>query len=322
MSDDGSTPSGALAVAQEQVNDGVYAIDDNSAFVFGASQYLKAQNIPVVGGGYDAPEWTLPSYSNMFSTSYGVFTTSPAYTTEPTFIKERGGTSLAVFGYGISPSSKDGALAEAKAAKYIGLKVPYVNTSIPFGTVDAAAIGLQMKAAGVDSFAAPIDTETSIAILEAAQATGQKIKVPVLATGYGQTLLDQPQAVASAQGASFGVGQVPVELHTPATVAEQAALKQYAGFTGVPGFDYQEGWISADLLVKGLEVAGANPTRVSFIGNLRQVTNYTAGGLLAQPTNFETYTQIPPQRCAYYAQLEGNAFIVSTPTPVCGGIAP
>ena len=143
-----------------------------------------------------------------------------------------------------------------------------------------------MKSTGVDSFAAPIDTETSIAILQAAQSAGQKIKVPVLATGYGQTLLDQPQAVSSAQGAYFDVGQVPVELHTPATIAEQAALKQYAGFTGVPGFDYQEGWISADLLVKGLEVAGTNPTRASFISNLRQVTNYTAGGLLAQPTKF------------------------------------
>ena len=135
--DDGSTPSGALTAAQDEVNAGVFAIDDNSAFVFGASQYLKGQNMPVVGGGYDAPEWTLPSYSNMFSTSYGVFTTSPAYTTEPLFIKERGGTSLAVFGYGISPSSKGSALAEAQAAKYIGLKVPYVNTSIPFGSVDA-----------------------------------------------------------------------------------------------------------------------------------------------------------------------------------------
>ena len=321
VEDDASSPSTGQTAVEEAVNAGVFAIDYNSAFAFGSIQYMKAHDIPVVGGGYDGPEWTEAAYANMFSTSYGVFSTSPAYTTEPLFIKDKGGTSVDLLGYGESPSSKNAALSEAVAAKSVGLKVPYVNTSLPFGTVNVGPIALAMKNSGADSFTAPIDGVTSLAILNAAQQTGQKFKVAILATGYGQSLLEQPQALANAQNAYFGLEQVPVELHTPATLAEQAAFKQYANFTGVPGFDWAEGYESADLLIKGLEVAGANPTRASFISNLRQVTSYTAGGLLPSPTDFATYQQIPSQRCAYYDQLKGKQFVVATPKPVCGGIA-
>jgi branched-chain amino acid transport system substrate-binding protein len=180
-----------------------------------------------------------------------------------------------------------------------------------------------MKSAGVDAFSAPIDGNTALAVVTAAKQTGVNLKVAILATGYGQAFLDDAQAVASAQGAYFAQGeQVPVELHTPATLAEQAAFKQYAGFTGVPGFDWTEGYVSADLLIKGIEVAGQNPTRQSFVTNLRQVTNYDASGLLPDPINYRNYTQIPAQRCSYYEQLQGNQFVLATPKPICGGIIP
>ena len=94
---------------------GVFAIDDNSAFAYGASTYLQQQGIPVVGGGYDAFEWTTPSYTNMFSTAYGVFsgTQQPRYYVNPTLPKKAGAHSFAVLGYSISPSSSGAAANEA-----------------------------------------------------------------------------------------------------------------------------------------------------------------------------------------------------------------
>ncbi len=47
------------------------------------------------------------------------------------------------------------------------------------------------------------------------------------------------------------------------------------------------GWLGAQAFLKGLEVAGKNPTRESFITNLRQVHNYDAGGLEA-PFDYST----------------------------------
>ena len=42
-------------------------------------------------------------------------------------------------------------------------------------------------------------------------------------------------------------------------------------------------------MIKGLELAGKNPTRQAFISNLRKVGNYTAGGLLAKPDHLPTF---------------------------------
>ena len=111
-----------------------------------------------------------------------------------------------------------------------------------------------------------------------------------MATGYGSAWLSNRTAVAESQHLYFGVLQVPVELHTPATIAEQAAFKKYAGFTGVPDFGWSEGWETAGLLIEGLQVAGRNPTRQSFITNLRKVTSWNDNGLLAQAVNFEHTT--------------------------------
>ena len=103
--DDQSSPSTAATAAAAEVEKGVFAIDYNSPFAYGAAQYLQQQNIPVVGGGYDGPEWTESSYRNMFSTSSAVFTNPPRYKVTPTLIKKAGGTNFAVLGYSISPSS-------------------------------------------------------------------------------------------------------------------------------------------------------------------------------------------------------------------------
>ena len=74
-----------------------------------------------------------------------------------------------------------------------------------------------------------------------------------------------------------------VQLNTPATQQFTNALKTYANYTGIPGFDYAQGWLAADLMIKGLEGAGQNPTRQSFITNLSKVTSYNTNGLLASP---------------------------------------
>ncbi len=316
--DDTSSPTGGLTAAGVALNDGAFAVDYNSPFAFGAAKYLASQNVPVVGGGYDGPEWTESSYSNMFSTLYAVYASNPIYTTTSIFDKEHGATRVAVLGYGESPSSKASALGDAQADRMAGLTVSYVNVSLPFGTVDVTPMVLAMKSANVNGLDAPIDGNTLLAVLAAGKQAGINWKVATLATGYGQPFLDDPEAVATGQGAYFAVEQVPVELHTAATQSEQAAFKQYENFSGTPGFDWSEGWTSADLLIKGLEVAGQNPTRASFISNLRQVTNYTAGGLLSDPVNFPDYQTPPKTECVYIDQLQGSHFLVATPKPICG----
>jgi branched-chain amino acid transport system substrate-binding protein len=206
------------------------------------------------------------------------------------------------------------------------MKNGYLDTSIPFGSVATGPIALSMKQAGVDSSYLPMDNNTNFALVTAAKQAGVNLKVAVSATGYGESLLSQPSAVQAANGSYFGLQFAPVELQTAATKNFQSALAQYAHFTGVPGFDYYEGWLSADLLIKGLEVAGTNPTRQSFESGLHGVTSYDGGGLLGTPQNFSlsVFGQLPQTQCSYYVRLQGTTFVPvpADGKPFCGQLIP
>jgi ABC-type branched-subunit amino acid transport system substrate-binding protein len=252
----------------------------------------------------------------MFATT-GQYPGYPQWTTVAQLIKDNGGTNVACLGYGVT-SSAAGAIGCGKAAPAVGIKAGYVNDSIAFGTVAVTPIALAMKSTGTDSAYMVMDANTNLAIMTAAKQTGVNLKVPVLATGYGQELLDDPTAAQASQGAYFENQTEPVELNTPATQQMVNAFKTYAGYTGIPGFDYTQGWLAADLMIKGLELAGQNPTRQAFIANLSKVTNYNANGLLASPVNYAAFGQVPETQCLFFPQLVGSHFVTKSAKPVCG----
>jgi branched-chain amino acid transport system substrate-binding protein len=321
VEDDQSSVSQAQTAAQAANNAGVFAIDYNSPFAFGAVRYMAQAGIPVVGSAYDGSEWSqLPTYKNMFSWTPVLYPTFPVYSTDAQFIKDEGGTRVGAVGYSISPSSSATAKGMGPAATSVGITAPYINSSLPFGTVNTTSIGLEMKQSNVDSLYGPIDPNTLLAILTSAEQAGVKLKVTDMSTGYGEDFLTEPAALQAAQGAFMITNsQVPVELKTAATQAQQAAFAKYEGFTGVPNFGWTQGYASADLLIKGLEVAGQNPTRSSFISNLRQVTAYNVEGLSSNTVNFASIGTIPSKSCSYYVQLKGKQFIVQNNNqPVCG----
>jgi hypothetical protein len=70
-------------------------------------------------------------------------------------------------------------------------------------------------------------------------------------------------------------------------------------------------------MIKGLQVAGQNPTRDSFITNLRNVTSRDAEGLLPDNLSFSLsqFGKAPPSECAYFPKLEGSSFV---PVPADG----
>ena len=81
----------------------------------------------------------------MFSWTPAIFASYPVYTTDAQFIKDEGGTRVAAVGYGISPSSSATAKGMGPAATAVGITAPYIDSSLPFGTVNVTAIALAMK---------------------------------------------------------------------------------------------------------------------------------------------------------------------------------
>jgi hypothetical protein len=73
-------------------------------------------------------------------------------------------------------------------------------------------------------------------------------------------------------------------------------------------------------MIEGLRVAGQNPTRQSFITNLRKVDSYDGYGAYNPPlhfTGFGTVAMLPTKGCSDYVQLKDGKFVTAKKN-VCG----
>ena len=166
-----------------------------------------------------------------------------------------------------------------------------------------------MKAAGVDGAACSCVQSTTIAMFTGLAQGGVKAKSLSFASA-DSSLFDSPTAAAAAQGAYY-VSQIPpIDTNNPATNTMVSNLKtydpQYKG--GYPTFGATGAYLAAALTVEGLQVAGQNPTRQSFIKNLTAVTNWDANGLLGSPVSFNHFGTSETTRCSWFVQVSGNTF--------------
>ena len=177
--------------------------------------------------------------------------------------KKLGATKIGSVGYGVSPSSSGVARDTQKyAAPASGLKPVYLNTSVDFGSTDVGPIVLGLKNAGADAVYLPLDGNTNLAIAQGLQQNGVPMKAVLMASGYGQAMLDSP--ITKTLNSADVVSQIykPAELkNDPAVKTFRANLKKYGGITGVPDYGAYTGYLSCDLAITGLQQAGKNPTR-------------------------------------------------------------
>lgn len=320
--DTGSLPNSTLTAAQKLVEqDHAFAIIAGSSLVFGASDYLTAHGIPVLGAASDGPEWL--KAQNMFST-YGRPDPTKVATSMGAFLKAQGATNLASVGYSISPLSAEAAESQAASAQVAGLKIGYLNANFPFGSTNVAPVALAMKTDGSNALYTAVEPNTGLALITAARQEGIKLKVAVLATGYGGDVLQGgPGAVQAAQGVDFQQEFEPVEMHTAATERQQRALLR-VGVRGDPTYAEDVGYTSIGMLVQGLQAAGAHPTQASFIRALSHVKNFNAMGLLGSHTvdlSLKGTNVFGPGECVYMTQFRGSTFhLIPKADPVCGTV--
>lgn len=325
MADDQSTPQGALTAAQRLVRqEQVYAVLPVSTYFFGAGQYVGTQGggTPFLGGAFDGGEqWFDPEYDNLFPAMSGT-DYDKAATTLGAYWKKLGGTKVAVVAYN-TPSSAKAAEGAAVSAEHAGLARGYVNERVPFGTSDVGPIVLGIKKSGADVLYAPVIPETGFALATGLRRAGVEMKSILLATGYGADLLKSPPTLKVAEGVGFMTSYSPVETDTEATRTWSAALKKYAkSASGIPSFSQAVGWISADLLLHGLEKAGCTASQEELMAALRADRSWTAGGLFPKPADFEnkgSYSVGGPGDCTFVSILRDERFVPDPQgAPACG----
>ncbi len=318
--DDQTSPS-EIATAVQEADSKAFAIVSQSPLFFLAAKYPQQQGVPVTGSYSDGPEWGEQPYTNMFAADDGsVDPKYPVNTLAGQFLKERGATKLATFGYGVSPSSSRAAIQTADSFERAGGKVPDLNTTVPFGGVAFTSDALVAKQDGINAFVPEMDNNSNFALAEALHQAGVKIKAALFATGYEPDVINSP-AWSSLQGDYFYALFRPWVLPDAGTEQMQTAMEKYAHFTKAdfPSFSQYEAWLGADLMIKGLQLAGPNPTRATVIKDLRGLKSYNANGLL--PVSFDYATDFghdPHPQCAWMMQAEKTKFVAVSSKPFCG----
>lgn len=326
--DDQGSATQALAAAKTLVEqDGVFAIGGLGTYQFAASPYLEQQDIPVVGYSIDGgPEWAAP-YTNTVAVLGSPNPKYPAAVAWGTFLKSHGATSVAAVG-AAAPSAQviaKNILASAKAA---GLKTPYLNVTIPLAqTAGFDPVVQAIKASGADAVTMSQGTAADLGLLSAIQQAGLKLKVILVLPAVPSASITNAQVKTEIANTWSAWPVLPpiAKNATSATITD--ALAKYEHQTTQPDQDELAAWASADAIIKGLQAAGQNPTRVTFMTNLKAMTNYDGGGTALSPTDIATAFGAgaqdagpAPGDCLAFTQYVADAY--QNPSTVCGGLVP
>ena len=71
-------------------------------------------------------------------------------------------------------------------------------------------------------------------------------------------------------------------------------------------------------MIKGIGLAGADPTSAKIISDLRKVTSYNGDGILPINVDFATnFGTGNPISCEWYMQAQAKGFVAESKTPGC-----
>jgi ABC-type branched-subunit amino acid transport system substrate-binding protein len=320
--DDQSSPTVNLSAAKSLASQGVIAIMESSALDTGGAPYLLSQNI-AVGSNSQGPE--VGQYRNFFGSSGSLSSSYPSISVWGQFLKSQGASSFAGLGYGAYPSSIGEVTGWVGAAKAAGINAPYVNTTLAIPVADWSPICLAMKADNIDSVGASLASSDILAMLAACQQIGLTFKATIFPSGFGPSSLGAGLANTEAQGTEYSVPYVPAIVKKTATQTMLKAFSKYR--VGYAGYDAETGWLSADIVIYGLEHAKGSIARKSVLTALKSTTAYTGGGLEITPVNFKTEFGVgsvgsgpAPRYCDYFVRLSGQAFKLISNKPICGSV--
>jgi len=275
---------------------------------------LKSANVPVTG----LPN--LPAYTTDRNTfgAYGPFVPTLAATTLPQKFKDVGATNIATINH-VSPAATSSGNGFVDTLPIVGLKSVLRITDLPLGAYDATSTALRIRQSGADGVYGVLLPEGGVSVGQALKQQGVSVK------GYSIPAFTDPATVAKAGPAVEGVfsspyGTVPVDVNKPAVRTykngmKAAGLNPYLSFAPI-------GFVSADLMIKGLQLAGKCPTRQGFIDKLRKLSTYDGAGMLPSTVGFSPSSQSPLghiSNCSWFVTVK-NGFPVPDAKATCGKI--
>ncbi|MBL7493380.1 ABC transporter substrate-binding protein [Frankia sp. AgB1.9] len=256
-----------------------------------SAAWLEKEGIPVTGTATSAL-WS--DYTNLFSAG-NLFNIGHA-SVFGDFVKAQGGEKALVV---VDPNV---AASQSLAAQFIpslrsrGIQI-VGEVTYTDGVTDPAHVADQLKTSGADTLVGAAQSIPFIDIYAHAKDIGAKLDVALNATGFSPILLVQ----RGKDMAGMSVMSSVATQGSPALAAYQSAMNTYAPEVLDPSDELAlAGYVAADEMIEGLQLAGPCPSRRAFIENLRKVTDFTANGLIppidlshpGQPTLCENFVKV------------------------------
>ncbi|ADP82191.1 ABC transporter substrate-binding protein [Pseudofrankia inefficax] len=302
--DDAGALSGNLAVAQDLVQkSGVFALAELTTVASGSAPYLAKAGVPVVGLATE-PSWS--QYDNMFSTSYDV-SDQKSISTYGDFIAAHGGKKAAIVEDQGSPATRAATNTLITSLTAAGIQVV---ARIPYtaGVTSAVQTASKIEVSRADVLIGELGADSISEIVAATHQAGLRLKVVLSGSVYDKTLL--ARYGADLAGMTAYITHLPFESNAPAVTTFRSAVRRFSPEIDDPDQSVVLGsYGQADLLLRGLEVAGACPTRQAFITNLRSVHDFNAAGFLPGGIDLSTNRGSPTVCLAFLTvNAQGTAF--------------
>jgi ABC-type branched-subunit amino acid transport system substrate-binding protein len=270
--DDQSTESGFSQAARDLVsNQQAFGLVALTVDLRGAAAWLASNNVPVTGFASDA-DWS--NYTNVFH--FGNLFDKGTVSTFGDFVGAQGGTKAVVV---IDPSQGASSNLSSTLAASLRSRGIQIVDQITFshGISRAAYVAEELKQSGADALVGTAQGADFADIYAQAKSLGVTIKVALNTGGYSTSLL----ATYGSRMAGLSTISTFAAANSAAMVAYDNAMSTFSPELADPSDEIAiASYVAADEMIEGLQRAGVCPTRAAFIDHLRQVTDFTAGGLM------------------------------------------
>ncbi len=304
--DQGSVAANGVAARDLIEQRQVFGLIEPTVAAAGSVAYVTQRGIPVT------------ATDQVGSSSPTIFAAAPvngeAVDMPGRFVAGAGGRRAVIITAALSAATSTSADHYARSLAAAGVTTAATFT-FAAGADDPAELARRIAAAHADTVIGVLDPHDLIAVVSALRGGDYQPRVVLSATGYNHTLLATYGARMA--GISIPVYYRPFELGGPGVVAYVNAMRRFAPQITQPEQDIAvASYVSTDIFLRGLNLAGPCPTRTGFIAALRAVNSYDADGLIS-PISFRSAAASTV--CSSYVQANsaGNAFVVTEPN-LCG----
>ncbi len=284
----------------------LFAVMPVSVLLFSGADLLEEAGIPTFGWNINA-EWGSEDEAgspNMFGEkgSFLCFTCSDSLL--PWLAREVDAKKVGLLAYNVPQSAACAEGVQASFEEYPSADVEFVDTSLSFGATDLSAQVAQMKEDGVDLVTTCMDSNGTLTLAREMRLQGLDA-VQYLPNAYNHEFLEE--------NGEFFEGSYVLTFFTPFEVKPKPeGLKLYNKWMKEIGAERNEnslaGWINADLLVTGLELAGPEFTQATVIEQINALTDYSAKGLLAGIDWTVQHEGEPAVECSALSKIEDGKF--------------